>query len=494
MPKRHIVLDDWSKGEYGRTSPSFNDVGTFKGTDVWIYNSGGIGPRSPFIKLDTTGVLTLTRADHLIYNDATSKAAVIYGAAVYSLALSNLFTETPDVTVASLGNMANTMTDFVSSGVEIFGVRSGGAGGVRVNLSSGTITAIGALPAGHIIRVFGFQWIVVNTTSATPNRILYSALGDPTSWPGNFVDVGDLTAIRNVYTQRDALVVEKVSGEWWAITGVLGNETIRRIDRGLFHEGAGAQTNSQNIWWVNNDRVCAFSGAQIYSELRPLPPDFEATTDAMASLSEDDDFILFGQYDSGGQRLPYAQVRRGGAWTQHKPLFGQGTSGAGILNIKAVSVGNGVVLAMAQARTGVTSTQFYIFNPRSDPPLVASETDTQDAVVSSFDTSEFWAESGGILRIHEVIVDFTAFASEDVNCTFNVYAQTSLLPGDSDGVTSSGGSFTLGAPAAPVQHRAVFTFGDQGEGGGGRIKFTNMIGVVIHRVVVVADEIPPVMT
>jgi hypothetical protein len=514
MAVQQIVFDNWAKGDFGRAYPAFNQVGGFRGRNVFLYPNGALGDRPPFYTLSVTG-LPSKQVSHMIYNDAQGVMVVIFTTgAVWK------FSPTSGGAATSVGTVSSPVpNDVVSSGNSIYGVRTSGANGlVSINLATNTITDVAAAPLGHLIQVYGVQWIIVNTTGSTPNRLNYSALGDPTSWPGNFTDVGDLSAIQKVFVQRNSLSIPKADGTWWNVSGVLGSETVRRVERGLNFASPSTLSFGENIWWVNGRDMGVFSGAQVRTELRPDEPyaggapGFENGAEDIAPLAAADDVVLVGtaKATDGTDTIAYAQARIGGTWSRHTLPVGTLPNAAGS-NLFIEPMGQGKVLLCVRGRTGGagdSAPTFYIWQPRDEFPNISQRTDGTSAapVSASFDTPEFWPEDGSRCLIREVMVDFIFDYEQATPETslvgMTVSAEALNRVGRDDGQVSNTQTWipnsetrTTSTPAFRfVRQRAIFSFGDQGEGAGGVVHFTSLKSVAIFRVILIVETMPPVYT
>jgi hypothetical protein len=498
---RTIVYQSFEKGDFGRAAPAFNIDGGFRGLNSFVYPNGAIGPRPPFVQIPVTGLPTL-QIRHMIYNAAQAVMVVIFtNRAVYK------FNPVTGGAATLIGTIATAVDDVTSSGNIIYGCRlaATGTGGVLINLASSTISNLASMPNGQFIRVYGPQWIVVGGANA--NRIHYSALGDATSWPGDFTDVGDLTPITGVFLQRNAISVVKSGGEWWAVTGVLGAETVRRSEKGLDYISPGVVTAADNVWWVNGRDMGTFSGAQVRSELRPdvpytnevtiggNPPDEELPEDA-APLASGDDLIVVGVSESSeasGYYFGYAHVRTNGVWTRHVlPLAAVTELPGTILFVEPTASGVPVV---AYRGTASDAPSFYRWDARTEFPLGPTVIDGDTAYFTTgssgeFSTPEFWPEEGDLVHVRRVIVDFS-YRGADVLLAVGVRALNRSADGE---VESTEQEWTPSSNEQThdtfVRRRVVMSFGDQGDGGGAVVDIALAHSIMVHRVIMEVQLIP----
>lgn len=503
MTKRQIVYNDWSKGDSGNLAPAPNQIGYFRGQNVVVYQNGAVGTRPPFVFLSTS--LPNRAVVQYIFNHSQNRVILIFDdKTVYAVNPASGATNL-------VGTLATAVSGITSSGNEIFGCRSGGTG-VRINLATGVFTEIAAMPAGLYISVYGAQY-VVSGDSSYPNRLHYSTLGDPTLWPGNFVDVGAADSITGLFLQRNALVVPKDDGTWWVVSGVLGAETVRKSERGLRLVGntPSALTTAQNIVWFAGSvpqNIYTFSGAQIIAQPAPDAIGVEAgtyvdtTPNSIDGLSVGDDIIVTGKLTASSSVFtPFVHLRQGNAWTRHATTMSIGTTGAIQVSALALKDGGVAIFTMGQTSSS-TPPVFYVFNSVLGFPFLSNnDGNTSAKVVGTLQPSEYWPENGDLCRITEVIVDLSFPYDNATSATLTLTANAlNRVQGD-DGVSSATQTWTPQTQSRPAstsirkrtRQRAVFTFGDQGEGGGASLSFSAMTLVQIHRVIMVVDEMPASM-
>ena len=511
---KRIVYDNWSKGDVGIKKPMPNSPGFFRGKNVHIYPNGAIGPRPPFAA-QTMASLPTKRIDFMVYNAANDKIVFITSdLGVYSFTPRRFFQQGVSyVTVVSpptlIGTLAAAVTDVVSSGNIIYCCRSASitTGGVAIDVAANTITAVAAVHTGEFIQVYGSRFLVVETaTGTTKNYVHYSAANDFTSWPGNFTAVGTPTPITGIFIQRNSISLPKSDGTWWNITGALGAETVRRVEKALNFTAPGTVSNGDNVWWANYRDTLAFSGAQVQSESRPptdeyVGRDAEQQPEDIAALVGSDDIAIVGTSVSTANGLYqcYVQTRINGAWTTHTVALDALNQSRNDFFLEQSN--DGVLILARRGRTGGAgdaAPSFYAWNPRLSQP---GEWDRQDPngtyPEGTFYTNEYWPEDGSRVKITSVYVDLSYDLYLAANAGFTITAQALNNKGKTNELASTSSSWTpLDIPTTPtvgatlVRQRAQFDFGDQGEGGGAVLKITNLKNTLIHRIIMVVDEVP----
>ncbi|MCX7621189.1 MAG: hypothetical protein N2037_10150, partial [Acidimicrobiales bacterium] len=149
---------------------------------------------------------------------------------------------------------------------------------------------------------------------------------------------------------------------------------------------------------------------------------------------------------------------------------------------------------------GSTGNYYYFAPGVYDRPAFTSDTYANVGDDSStpftecwFETPEWWAEEGHQVRVQKVIVDYVGWnTGSSANNRIDVQV-TSLRPWDTSGVSSSATKTLLDSPGSSFSTsgttgRAEGLFGDQGFGGGFKVRLSNLRGVAIRAVSVLLAE------
>lgn len=521
--RQRVVFDSWSKGDYGRGSPTV--PGTFSGTNVSTYPLGAIGPRAALAPVSVTG-LPASPVDYMQY----IPGAALHGEPpsvytfhdnrnVYKHDSQYVDSNNSTPPAASLmGTTENPVNDVTLAADGVFTCSITGSGSKIV---AGSVTTVSAMPAGR--RITHYKDSLVLSETAGSSRIRWSAPANGTSWPAaNFLDIGDGEYIAGIYAQRDFLTILTRSGTVWTVSGALtSNATLRRIDQGPRAQFPGRINVADGVSregvlrWLSDDkrRLGVFTGGQVNTVLCPtlpgstlhtLRPDFLS----YAAPVIGSDYILGGgAYNSTGAGVQlFFWLYQDGAWTRHIP--GITWSGSDPTpTLVATELQPGVVLF---AHRQPSATTFYRADFTLDSPLDSEATtggavgplrntegSTGLPVTGEFTTHEWWTPSGEEAHVKALImeVEYDVHLADTTNTKFSVSVE-SLNRWDQDGAASSAAQSWVpaglpkSAPAggyATARQRAVFRFGDQPRGAGFRVKVAGMRGVMIHRIIAIVD-------
>lgn len=533
MRKVH-VYDDWSGGDIGRGFPANAPTNKYRGVNCWKYPNNTIGPRPPWqdlrmIGADNQGV---TYAG-FFRSPTTGLARIIWARAGATYTLPAGFDQTPSATAPA--GPTNAPRDGVMVAGVVYFCSTAGTG-FTIDLSTNVLTNVAAIPSGEQIDSYGNQYIISDHSAST---IYFSALNDPNTWTGGTagtIVVGD-TSSRFLWTlvQRNTIVVLKDNGEVWQVTGVLGyNESVRKVDQTgatVSHSLAHAAVTSQSgAWWWGFMDMFKFDGTGVKSfHLPDVPafggysvPYYRSTPGHVVPLLEDDSFALIGMtgrgYDAGDQRA-YMLTHRPGIdnWTRHHmPIFASNPSASPAeLSAREIQTDtleiDGVIMAVSEGGpTPASATGVYVLNTQQEVPHLPIGTLTSQNIQSQtlFDGSvtspvtaeitlpEFWAEDGSQVFVRSVTVDYSYDPRIPLPEIFNKFSVSveSFLPEDGQGFTPSAiQSFLPTGLETPlegtflVRGQKTFNFGEQGVTGAYRVKFSDWVGVSIHRVSVTCD-------
>lgn len=545
MPERQAVeFKNFAGGDAGRERPAHGDLTQYRGSNTWLYPSGALGPRPAWAPYAVTGLPTGKTLRCFL-------GTVSQGGLWFTWAFSDgtVYSSTPaaPATAALRGTLAGDPQDSTSSGDLVYFVcATTGAGKVS---SDGTFTAIASLPAGNLIAEYGQQIVVLQNPTGTPPKLWWSALNDGTSWPvANVLFIGSGVGGSGLYVQRDSLVIPKVSGDVWVLTGVLGvNESLRLVDTGVGHPAIGlargAVAGSSVLYYTTGKDLSAFTGAQIKMVSRPdlvevasyRTKPYYAPHGQIISLRDDNKILVLGAVDGTADatlKQPWASSFSPEAgWNRHTvPITPYKLSSALMLGLRGDDNARGL-LAASTSTEGIAfvvtpsdatammngTLRHFLLNTRLERPYLAltetltwavtqpSNFDADSAlpVVASFQSAEWWAEDGNEVAVRGLLVDYSYDSDSRLASEFGATAHNrmavsveALQPADGTAVAQS--TAIVFAPTAGTtidgdtikRGRELFQFGDQGSGGGFRFRLEDWRGICIHQVTAIVDLTP----
>lgn len=525
-----IEFSDFGGGDSGRERPLPNALSKYRGLNTWRYPNGAIGPRPAWAFLAFTGLPTGKTLTHF----TTS----VGGGGWFAWAFSDktVYSVIAGQTVAALrGTLGDVPSDSVTVGNYIYYVSNAGTGGGRVGFDGSYASVV--TPLADLVVQHGSQTVALRQQDS---KLYWSDPDDPTSWPAaNAVFVGDQTQATGIYVQRNTVVITKINGEVWVFTGTFGvNEVLRRVDSGLLHPAAGQAKGSivgnSVLYFTSGSKMTAWTGAELKTIFRPDMPaaaGFNSSpksdnVGAVVSCGEPNQFLVLGTMDNIAapttRRPWFHSFSPEAGWNRHTfPVadytlpathlggFTSADSSRGILTSFHI---NGAILACRPSdAAGVTTVRNYLFLPRQETPYSAAlplqwgastailDGDLTTPVIATFQSAEFWAPEGRDVFVRALIIDYsydtdaavvTALGAEVPN-KFDLTVEALQRNGGSSAsstsqtVTASGGNSIDGGSMSRT--RTTLRVGDQGPGPGFRWKLADWRGIMIHRVIVVAD-------
>lgn len=406
-----------------------------------------------------------------------------------------------------------------------------------------TITPITGMPICDRMVAYN-QFIVVGYTGAArvsganPSLIYFSDL--PTNirdLPGlnwtlatnngvGVVGVGTAEPISGLFTQKDTLVISKMGGEWWTLTGIPTTPpTIRRVDVGLDFNGVGSAVRQSSIWYPNGRDIGIFNGSATQIMELPDIDDFGGASrysynifTGLSSLVNSDEFMLAGYSTNlGGQNVPWVFIRHGlsgiataAGWSRHtiESLTG---------NVNAptpwpVYVGDGITWLFVQSpASSINVYQFDIRQeipyesqgtfPAGNPKALYADGIGADVPTGSFAIPEWWAPDGHLAHVTRVFVDldYDAAAWQNASAAGTNPADVIRMAVNVSAINIRGDDvvrasqpllwtpkdvprLVSGSNTGMTRTRAVFRVGEQGPASGFQIGINNIRGIQIFRV------------
>lgn len=531
LMRKALVFEDFSGGDVGRSRPATSNPTQFRAINAWVY-PGGVGPRPPFQDIRPSG---LPQQKLVSFDVVRGTSGFLYlmwafeNKAIYKMGTTGAGWNFGD-TVTSLGSMTNVPITSTNIGPQMLYPSILGHGAIADPVAA-TITNLTNMPAAISAVRFGERL----AASSGDGILRFSAPSSFNDWPAaNLIQVGATQFICDLYVQRNNLLIPKLEGDLWTITGTLGvNETLRRSDNGVRHNfptfAPGAVTAGSSLWYCGTRQMVQYTGAQLVLVERPdVPPPpgtdvqvWDVHPGAVAPLSDDDEFFLLGAAELAGTsvRTVWAQAFRPNKdnWTRHVIPVTQyrcdsvGTRSqftSGCIKVNRTDHEGMCFFSTTSDTAGNngSASQVFVCFSNQEFPLVTNATayganyitDTVfDAksgvpVTATFRTSDTWAGLGEQIQVNEVVVDYSFNSDFTPSSTYNKFdisVEALQNPGSTAVRTSTAISFT--APAVTtstpdgvplVRGQAKFQFGDQGAGVGFRILLDNWRGILVHRI------------
>ncbi|HYF46987.1 MAG TPA: hypothetical protein VD926_12295, partial [Acidimicrobiales bacterium] len=204
-----IQFTDWSGGDEGRARPIKSDPRKFRGTNVWTYPSGGLGPRPPFQHLPITG---LPQEKLNVFHQMRPGTGGLSTRYFFGFSTGAIYMVPSDTLTATLvGTMTNPPVDAVTIGDNVYFVSATGSGAKCS--AAGTLSNVTAMPAGDGIEQIADRTVIYNggTGGVVHGMLRVSAASDPDTWPAaNAIRIGAQSQmIMGMYVQRNSLVFPK---------------------------------------------------------------------------------------------------------------------------------------------------------------------------------------------------------------------------------------------------------------------------------------------
>ena len=493
--KQQVVnYADWSYGEFGSLGSWNAPKGSFTSSNVMRYVDGSLGPRNGLKQYTLTGTTAspINAAGMWLGNKLWFQ---LFNDDVYSIDPLNMASQAVS-SVASAGQLANQS---VTVGNDVYFIALTG-GIFRVQTPS-TVSAVASTPSGTSIAAYGDRVVAAGSTSQ-PQRLYYSAAGDPTTWSASdFIDVGVGTAITALIPLRGALAIVTSSAyssqvtnrfSWWLLTGVPGvNDTLREVVRAQGPNVYGAADVLQDgrvAFIASVAEVVGFFDGSKTDLLRHLPSGTKGVTDEWTVVAMRDESDVYLHSDVGASsNVAFGYFRRDGTWL--KQAFAEANVGYNV-----VPIFDGTVDPVVMIDKSATP-KFYAWLPYNDRPPFT--TDTFASILTSsgvyFELPEWWTKDDDEVSVRKVVVSFRDWDTDDSDPnTFDV-AVTPLRKyegGEGSTQTQSFSRATSASAAAGVNLRRDFNFSDD-YGNGFKLKIANMRGVAIQKIQVVLNVRPP---
>lgn len=523
MGRKTYEYRDFSGGDYGRLEAWRAPKNSFSALNMLVYRTGELGVRPGVRNVSPSGlasgaVLGISRSSK------TDGVAFVQGDRLRSfvprrnntlVTYTNLFTATPDI--AGLHYLdGNTL--YITARL---------AGVYSANVNSSVLTQLNASPDGNLIAKYGDRIVVGNlfsNNSALRYNGTTAGVSDLTVWPaGNIIPIGEPGGLVNgIWAQRSHLLIAKDEG-LFVLTGVPGvNESVRQTSSHGRGQIEDVDVNGTG-WGVERSTPISYNGASF----RPfpdqlIPPRLMGTA---AFYEEAPGVLYLGSSPSGASVGPSpALLYHHGVWTKHSfnirafrtvaqaavALTGTVVADPGVntADSTALLATQRDVNMFVLTDTAVAAVpKFYSWVPGLDRPGAEmtdalldpynserAGDDSSSQVTGSVTFPEQRSDDGSDIQVQGVRVDFRKWNTGGALTNHFDLAVSTLhsyeTPGTVSSVTASWDEAgSLASTSGTLQSR-YFGFGDQGRGVGFQLSMTNIRGIAIQRIQVIAESYP----
>ena len=329
---------DFSGGDYGQLDPARAKSNQFRATNMFVYETGLLGPRPGLKQLPVTGLPGHNVVPGPVGFDVWDDDIVIVLGQPYRVPVT-------DPAPAAIEHAAYTTTpsDFVRFAEHSRNLYSTADGNLYKHVLGTTGTTAIPLPPGvkldGLVR-WGYQ--LLGWDRDVPWRIWYSTVGEagaqPDNWGvNNFLDVGSNEPITKLVPLYNYLMVGKKSG-WWAVSGVLAERPyVRSVSLGngpVDQRACAVTTDNRILYWGVEEVPHWFNGENSYFDDNQRVSGFETvfpSDTVVATPTGRKTFMLgeplgeFTSEDAATEML----MNREGKWTTHEfavPLGGMAGS------------------------------------------------------------------------------------------------------------------------------------------------------------------------
>lgn len=503
-----LEYKDFSGGDWGLLGPDKAAKNQFSSSNLLLYKTGELGVRPGLRNFQPDSLA----AGAVLYmftmpGENREKVGFIQGTSV--LAFQPAVDSVVDAASGSFGASPSGFVSVWTRGGDNAYIATSNSG--CYSLTSSTLTALAGSPNARAIVQRYDRLIAV--PSASDNTIRYTAGADFNNWTiaagqGGSITVGDSEGIRGLHLQRDNVVIVKPYGGWWVLTGVPGvNEALRQISAA---PGPTSETDSamseDGVIWSSSRRGLApiyFDGALAREILLQEQP-----SDAASVVTSLSGKTLLYHDTRIGESLSSGLLFHNGVWTRHE--FGVQFSTFSAATDQAYAADPSNASDAAAHRTtcftfenGAATPTFYNLALDLDRP--GSETQPSlflDAALERAGDASAAQVSGTLelpyhtdpegreLRVRRVTVHFRSWDTKGSSTNHIDLTVRSLREYDGTYTDSTSLAWdeagALSATAGTVR-RTDFQFGDQGFGSAFQLRFSNLRGVAIRRIVVEYD-------
>ena len=505
-----VVYDDFRRGEFGDLGPRLAGQmgpGWFTGKNVMRYRSGLVGPRPGLREWTITGgTLPNGLVRCLFWSQAGFEDTfVVIGTAARMLRPDHSAEELDIVSDFGGGTIPSGETAALHGQHRTDGnwVIVPGVGLYKADIDGDTVTTITTTITGRAIQ-FNRARLLAADGSTTPYRTWFSDAGNETNWDdfNDYFDGTYFNAITGYYELRNGLIIAQSTPHLEMVTGTIGTSSsvLRRISTHTapMDPMAAASVGGELLVMMGRNRTYPemFNGAT-WESLRHLsyqgddwklysPTNSDKPANCVLPLESGWDWIILSGTTGTGENKALLQ------WDDSRSYH---TFEADVRGFGRVFA-NGAVL-LTDGGDAAAPPKFWSWEPGLGRPGFTS--DVQSSVGDDSDTPldaylyfpEEWDKAGREILVRGLVIDFTKWATgASATNHFEVTVEAFRRYGDSAVVTSTVQTFDeAGASATTdgVKARVHMHFGDQGYGGGFRVKIDDIRGVAFESIVALTE-------
>ena len=520
MASKQVTYESFAGGDWGRIGPEKAPKNTFSGTNVLISRTGELCVRPGVRLTNPTGLST-----GAVWGMGTRPGTGNFGYVWFGQGTAIRYFQpqpSPGAVSTATGALTGTPSDvFIEEAGATTYLATNNVNGYSFNGSA--ITSLNNMPNSDAIALYGERLAVVPT--ASNNTVRFSAAASFNNWTvaaGSAVSVtvGDVDPITALFSQRSHLAVLKKNSALYVVTGTPGtNEALRQVFRAdgpLTQNGAGRTRSDDRVWFApsSSQFLAVFDGSSVDPvDNIPLPLYSDLVWRSVIPFKDDDHSgaAFLAPDDASPGTANQVWVRYRGVWTKHtfgvtlsqyatKCFHGYAQDGSADLT----KVRYGTCLVFTDGGGASATPNFYSWQPFMDrpgleaDPLSSSAERAGDAsttaVTGTFELPHFVDDAGNELMVQRVRVEFRSWntgASDNTSLSLAVRSIREYDGTYADSATQTWEAAPGESDLAGTYRRKEFGFGDQGFGSGFQLRFSNLKGVAIRRIVVSYDTRPP---
>lgn len=507
-----LEYKDFGGGDWGRLGPDKAAKNQFSAENMLLYKTGELGVRAGVRDFQPTSLAAGAILDMFTMPGKNrEQVGFLQGTAV------RYFQPVVDPAVSSAsGSFSSSPTGFVhvwTRGGDNAYIATSNSG--CYSLTGSTLTALTNSPNARAIVQRYDRLIVVPTASA--NTVHYTKGADFTNWTisagnGGSITIGDSEGAISLHLQRDNVIIIKPFGGWWVLSGVPGvSEALRQVSSAPGPVAAMDSGSSQDGVIYSSSRrglsPLIFDGALVRElSLHEMPNSSASVLPALSGGT-----VLF--HDAAdGEDFSRGLLFHNGIWTKHRfgvqwTTLGAATDQAWVddpSDADDAAVHRTTCFTFADSETSNPT----FFNWAVDLDRPGSETQpslflgaaleragdgSDEQVTGTLELPYHTDPDGRELRVRRVSVHFRSWDTKGsltnhIGLTVRSLREYEGTYTDSTALAWDEAS-ALSDTAGTVR-RTDFQFGDQGFGSAFQLRFSDLRGVALRRIVVEYDVQP----
>lgn len=484
-----VVWDDFSGGDYGKTSPFKAAPNTFKGVNVIQYRDGLLGPRQALVSTHNTG-LPVGAIKGFGWNATTGADLwVVIGTKVWTRGTSTWFQSAASLSITPTERVVSVASSNTITYILVYG-----DGLYRVNHNPNAaptltkITSVTTAMAGRSLCVYNNRLML---GAKDTNLVYYSNAADFNTFSTtNYFEVGDNLEVRYMAHQRDSLCLIKRDASVWIMTGVPGTGTLRKYypgshPAGIFSNFCVARGDGTILLAANDGQwPVTFDGANL-KDFKYLEFASGVATDSthiQAARIDNRQDILFlpGTATSSGTGYQFIN----GAWTTI--TFGQQVS------TYVAEPLQHLLYFTNGGSAGAVATFYSLDQTAYDKPGNGDASSTQ--MDASVVLAPWSSPDGREVRVRQIIVDYKAWNTGGaLDAGLTMWCTVFKNPGGTQEIASADQTISIpqgDLPSGGEYRRTVFNIGDQGMGSAFEISLLQIRSLAIASVTAIVEVQP----